>query len=278
MTRITLPTSGLLLGLLFAAPAYAEAPAKPGDAQQAPRPDAASDTPADVSADIVVTATRVPTAIERVAASVTVLDKAAIDRSQDIGVTELLQRTPGVSVSRNGGYGTNTSLRIRGAETDQTVVVIDGVKLNDPASPGGGYNFANLLTGDPLEGSFDVEAGSRDTVSARAAPGRGRAAPGSSVRNPSSTRKAKKRRNAADLRATLAFDSASHSAPSRVRRARCSSPHPIRRSSSRETARSARDPRPLMSARSKPAPRLDGDQLGLAGQADRAQREHDVIQ
>ncbi|NWP47747.1 TonB-dependent receptor, partial [Escherichia coli] len=95
------------------------------------------------------------------------------------------------------GYGTSTSLRIRGAEADQTVVVIDGVKLNDPAATGGGYNFANLLVGDasrievlrgpqsilwgsqaiggvvnivtaapekPLEGSFDIEAGSRETV------------------------------------------------------------------------------------------------------------------
>ncbi|WP_426264339.1 TonB-dependent receptor plug domain-containing protein [Sphingomonas sp. PWP1-2] len=204
MKRFHPSTSGLLLGLLIATPAFAETPPRPDDAQLAPRPDAASDIPTDASADIVVTATRVPTAIERVAASVTVLDKAAIDRSQDIGVTELLVRTPGVSMSRNGGYGTNTSLRIRGAETDQTVVVIDGVKLNDPSSPGGGYNFANLLTGDasrievlrgpqsilwgsqaiggvvnivtalpqkPIEGSFDVEAGSRETVSARAAIG-----------------------------------------------------------------------------------------------------------
>ncbi len=168
-------------------------------AQQAALPDAASDTGA-----IVVTATRAPVTLDRVPASITVLDKAAIDRAQDVGVTELLLRTPGISVSRNGGYGTATSLRIRGAESDQTVVVIDGVKLNDPASTGGGYNVTNLLVGDAsrieilrgpqsilwgsqaiggvvnvvtaapektLEGSFDVEAGSRQTVSARAALG-----------------------------------------------------------------------------------------------------------
>lgn len=168
---------------------------------QAPPPDAAADADAD---SILVTATRLATPFDQVPASVTVLDKAAIDRAQDIGVSDLLLRTPGVSLSRNGGYGTATSLRIRGAETDQTVVVIDGVKLNDPSSAGGGYNFANLLVGDasrievlrgpqstlwgsqaiggvvnivtampekPLEGSFDVEAGSRDTVSARAAIG-----------------------------------------------------------------------------------------------------------
>ena len=114
-------------------------------AQVAPAPSAAAEPDA---APIIVTATRAPTPISQIAASVTVLDKAAIDRSQDIGVTELLLRTPGISVSRTGGYGTATSFRIRGAETDQTVVVIDGVKLNDPSAIGGGYNFGNLLVGD----------------------------------------------------------------------------------------------------------------------------------
>ena len=176
-------------------------------AQEAPRPDAAA---AEADGDIViVTATRSETPIDRVPVSVTVLDKTAIDRNQDLGVADLLLRTPGVTLSRNGGYGTNTSLRIRGAEPDQTVVVIDGVKLNDPSSAGGGFNFANLLVGDAarievlrgpqsilwgsqaiggvvnivtplatreLEGSFDVEAGSRETVSGRAAVG-GRTGP-----------------------------------------------------------------------------------------------------
>ncbi|MGE4431045.1 MAG: TonB-dependent receptor plug domain-containing protein [Sphingobium sp.] len=168
--------------------------------------DAAPDAAHDVSSGdaILVTATRLVVPANQVPASVTVLDKAAIDRAQDMGVTELLIRTPGVSMTRNGGYGTATSVRIRGAEADQTVVVIDGVKLNDPSSAGGGYNFANLLVGDTaqievlrgpqsilwgsqaiggvvtlvtavpergLEGSFDIEAGSRRTASARAALG-----------------------------------------------------------------------------------------------------------
>lgn len=164
---------------------------------------------ADDPGAITVTATRLPLPADQVPASLTVLDKAAIDRTQDIGLSEMLLRTPGVSLSRNGGYGAATALRIRGAETDQTVVVIDGVKINDPSSSGGGYNFANLLVGDiarvevlrgpqstlwgsqaiggvvnivtarperPLEASFDIEAGSRETVSARAAVG-GRTGP-----------------------------------------------------------------------------------------------------
>ena len=207
----------LLAGLAILAPASASArDAAPGgltaaspDAAAAPAATESGGTDAADPGTIVVTATRSPVAIDRVAASVTVLDKAAIDRAGDFAVADLLLRTPGVSLSRNGGYGTATSLRIRGAEADQTVVVIDGVKLNDPSSTGGGYNFANLLTGDAsrievlrgpqstlwgsqaiggvvnvvtplparaLEGSMDIEAGSRETASGRAAIG-GRSGP-----------------------------------------------------------------------------------------------------
>ena len=187
MQSLLLKNSVAFVALSIAFPALAQAPEEMFD-----------------DSGIVVTATRTPTPLDQVPASITVLDKAAIDRAQDIGATELLLRTPGISMSRNGGYGTATSLRIRGAESEQTVVVIDGVKLNDPSSTGGGYNFANLLIGDaqrievlrgpqstlwgsqaiggvvnivtaspqaPIEGSFDIEAGSRDTVSARAALG-----------------------------------------------------------------------------------------------------------
>lgn len=194
---------GIVVSVLVASPALAQATPDriAPDQAAAPRPDA-GDAPA--SSDVLVTATRTPLPENRVAAAVTLLDKASIDRNQDIAVADLILRTPGITLSRNGGYGTATQLRIRGAETDQTVVVIDGVKLNDPSSPGGGYNFANLLVGDaarievlrgpqsilwgsqaiggvvnivtamptrPLEGSFDVEGGSRMTADARAAIG-----------------------------------------------------------------------------------------------------------
>ena len=74
--------TGFCLSLLVAAPAFA---------QGAPSPDAAADPKAG---EVIVTATRAPTPIDQVASSVTVLDKAAIDRSQDIAVSDLLLRTP----------------------------------------------------------------------------------------------------------------------------------------------------------------------------------------
>lgn len=157
-----------------------------------------------LAAEIVVTALRVPIERDRIASNVTVLDKEAIEQEQPIAISDVLVRTPGISLSRNGGYGTSTSLRIRGAHSGQTVFVIDGMRLADPSSTAGGYNVANLLTDDiarieilrgpqsilwgsdaiggvvniqtarptkKLEGKFAIEAGSRETASGRAAVG-----------------------------------------------------------------------------------------------------------
>jgi vitamin B12 transporter len=119
--------------------------ASPSLAADAPDNDGVGATAVD---EIVVTPAREPVARNRVGAAVTVLDQQAINDSQAIAVSDLIAQTPGVSFSRNGGYGTTTQVRIRGAETDQTVLVVDGVKLNDPASAGGGFNFGDLLVGD----------------------------------------------------------------------------------------------------------------------------------
>ena len=112
--------------------------------------------------ELVVTATRSPQEADKVGQSLYVLDSAAIKAAQTVDVASLLAATPGVSFSRNGGVGGSTSVRIRGAEADQTVVVVDGVKLNDPSTAGGGYNFANLLAGDI--GRIEILRGAQSTL------------------------------------------------------------------------------------------------------------------
>jgi vitamin B12 transporter len=110
-------------------------------------PALAQDAPADVET-VVVTAERAERPLEETAPAITVLTRQDLERRQVVVVSDALAQTPGVSVNRNGGQGSATSVRIRGAEADQTAVLIDGVKLNDPAAPGGGFDFGNLLTGD----------------------------------------------------------------------------------------------------------------------------------
>ncbi|ALL13439.1 TonB-dependent receptor plug domain-containing protein [Caulobacter henricii] len=116
--------------------------------QKAPETDVAGRTGATALADLVVTATRSTQPIEKVGSSVTILTTEAIKASQATTAVELLVQTPSVSYSRNGGAGSATSLYIRGAENQHTVVLIDGVKLNDPSSTQGGFNAGNLLVGD----------------------------------------------------------------------------------------------------------------------------------
>ena len=103
---------------------------------------------ADAGTDILVTANREARPASTVGQAVTVLDTATITQRQAVTVSDLLRQTPGVTVTRNGGVGTATSVNIRGAESDQTVALIDGIKLNDPSSPGGGFNFGSLLIGN----------------------------------------------------------------------------------------------------------------------------------
>ncbi len=106
-----------------------------------------ADQPDDLG-DVVVVAMRTPENIDKVGNSVTVLTDAQIKESQRIDLTELLATTPGVTFSRSGGPGTQTSVNIRGADADHTVILIDGVVMTDPSTPGGNIDFGNLLVGD----------------------------------------------------------------------------------------------------------------------------------
>ncbi len=139
----------LLLSAGLLAPLSAAAQDAPPTTPQAP----ATPQPADqeiVIADsrIVPTAivvTGVPTPIEESGRALTVIDRDTIEQRQTVVLSDLLASTPGITVSRNGGMGGFTGVRIRGAEAEQTLVLIDGVRVNDPSSPGGGFDFGNLL-------------------------------------------------------------------------------------------------------------------------------------
>lgn len=143
--------------LLAASPAFAAHMSDPD--QQAPAPDIAAAIQIE---DVVVTANRALQRVDRVGASVTVLNRAAIEASQAVGVAELLAQTPAVSFTRNGGLGATTGVNIRGAESYHTVVLLDGVKMNDPSSTQGGVNFGNLLVGDAAR--IEVLRGAQSTL------------------------------------------------------------------------------------------------------------------
>ncbi|CAN7331287.1 TonB-dependent receptor [Phenylobacterium sp. LjRoot219] len=98
--------------------------------------------------ELVVVAGRTAERADRVGQQVTVITAETLQEKQTPLLTEILATTPGVSFSRNGGVGGTTNVYIRGAEPGQTVVLIDGVKLNDPSTTDAGFNFGHMLVGD----------------------------------------------------------------------------------------------------------------------------------
>lgn len=102
--------------------------------------------PADQA--IVVTGTRSPdgTPAELLGSSFTLLDPAALEDRQTRVVSDILRDVPGVSISRSGGVGGFTQLRLRGTEANHTLVLIDGIEASDPFL--GEFDFATLIADD----------------------------------------------------------------------------------------------------------------------------------
>jgi vitamin B12 transporter len=79
---------------------------------------------------VIVTATRVPTPIDEVLAPVVLIDRDTIERSNAGDAAELLRFHAGFDLGRNGGPGQPTALFIRGAESNHTLVLVDGIRIN----------------------------------------------------------------------------------------------------------------------------------------------------
>ncbi|MEL7187024.1 MAG: TonB-dependent receptor [Pseudomonadota bacterium] len=97
---------------------------------------------------IVVTASRLERPATELTQSATVIGRDEIDARQLANVTELLRHVAGLNVVQQGGRGGVTSVVLRGGESNFTVVLIDGIKVNDPTNTrGGSYDFSYLDIG-----------------------------------------------------------------------------------------------------------------------------------
>ncbi|NNK98160.1 MAG: TonB-dependent receptor [Xanthomonadales bacterium] len=93
--------------------------------------------------ELVVTAGLQPVSLRDVASSVTVITREEIEQKQVKYLSDLLRDVPGFAVSQAGGAGSQTQIRVRGAEANQLLVLMDGVRANDPAASGEfQYQFA----------------------------------------------------------------------------------------------------------------------------------------
>lgn len=114
---------------------------------------------------ITVIATGSETLVSRLGQPVTVVTAQEIQSIQGPDITRVLERIPGLTLTRNGGPGSFTGVRLRGSDAEQVLVLVDGVRVEDVSAPSGGFDFGTLTPGgieriDVLRGSNSVVWGS----------------------------------------------------------------------------------------------------------------------
>ncbi len=98
--------------------------------------------------DVVVTATRTPRSRSDVGSTISVITAEEIEARQYTFALEALRSLPGVVVNQNSPFGGVASVALRGAKSEQTLVMVDGIEVNDPSTPGGSFNFSSLDVAD----------------------------------------------------------------------------------------------------------------------------------
>jgi vitamin B12 transporter len=100
------------------------------------------------SNEIVVTPLRAPQAVSKTGSSVTVITREEIENKAAKSIADVLRPVEGLFVSERGGLGGNTSITLRGSKPSQTLVLIDGVRVGDPSSIAGDFDFGGYSPSD----------------------------------------------------------------------------------------------------------------------------------
>ena len=93
---------------------------------------------------VIVEGSRLDQTVTEIGSSVTIITAEDIEKLGFDFALDAVAAAPGVTVNSNGAFGGVGTVRIRGSASAQTLVLIDGVVVNDPSSPGGGFDFARL--------------------------------------------------------------------------------------------------------------------------------------
>ncbi len=107
--------------------------------------DSGAEAPLDT---LVVSATRIATPAAQLGSSVTVITAADIATKQLRTLPDVLRLVPGLNVVQSGGPGGVTSVFMRGTNSNQTKVLIDGIDVSDPSNAGATFDFGQLLASD----------------------------------------------------------------------------------------------------------------------------------
>ena len=93
-----------------------------------------TDTESQVLNNLIVTAGIAPIQSDQYGGSVTVITAADLAKTQASYLSDILRQVPGFAINQSGGPGSQTQLRVRGAEANHVLVLLDGVRVNDPTA------------------------------------------------------------------------------------------------------------------------------------------------
>lgn len=100
---------------------------------------------------VVVTAALAPRTANESLSSVSVLDADTFRRQDPISLSDLLRGQPGVDVTSNGSFGKNSSVYLRGAPSDASVLMIDGIRLRSATAGGAAFQYLDPRMFDRAE-------------------------------------------------------------------------------------------------------------------------------
>lgn len=95
--------------------------------------------------EMIVSASLTPVSKTAIGSAVTVITSEEINKRGVTFLPDILREVPGLAVNRSGSFGTTTDIRVRGAEANHTLVLIDGIEVSDP-SLGSAFQFSNLTS------------------------------------------------------------------------------------------------------------------------------------
>jgi vitamin B12 transporter len=97
---------------------------------------------------VIYSATGAPATKEQLGSSVTVITADQIEKEQKRTINEVLEDVPGLNLVQTGGPGGQTSVFMRGTNSNHVKVLIDGIDVSDTSTPNAAFDFGQLLTGD----------------------------------------------------------------------------------------------------------------------------------
>ena len=122
-----------LTPFLLCAAAAQDAPAPPSPTPTPAADSSSADDEPEREVQIVVTPTRTQRSLSETASSVTVISRRQIEEKKPLDLIDVLRLAPGLSISQNGTRGKVASVFLRGSNSNQTLVLLDGVRANSPA-------------------------------------------------------------------------------------------------------------------------------------------------